>query len=338
MFKKHMLVLAVVALSSGAAFADNEAEISQDGTTDSSLATIEQNSLSDSQGTLNGNYGQSIQSATIGSSSQIFQGSDPASNTSLLDVSGGAPTSQSILAQTVTLPVDPLGYASQISAAGNSANSVAVVAQFNTTNATASIMQLSGAEDLTFASGITYLPGVVDTAGTASGSLTTSATAAGTTLSWGTSGASTYTDTFLGQTLTIGAGTGGGLNDGNIAVVDQGDTPNDRSGNPLDGGANTWGAGGLASYDDVAQIVQSGENQTAVIVQAGDAQLASIYQDGLQNDAYIVQFGQPGVAQGAADTTADGAANFAAIVQLATADVATIEQGGTSNTAYILQH
>jgi len=345
MFKKQVLVLAMLAIS-GAAFADNEAEISQDATAASSLATIEQNTLGNNAvtGQLTGSYGQIIQSNTITSTAQVYQGADPANDTSVLDVSAGAPTSQSILAQALTLPVDPLAYVSQAGALGNSMTNVAVISQFNSVNAQASILQMTGAEDTTFAAGLVYMPGVVNSNGAqASGDVSTGGTALGITAGPATTvtyaaGANTYADTFMTTAVTVGAGAGAGANNGNVAVIDMGDTPNDRAGNALDGGANAWNVGGVASYDDQAQIIQSGSGQTATIIQAGDAQMASVYQDGLNNDAYIVQFGQAGVATGANDTTADPLSNFAAVVQLATADVATIEQGGTANVAYILQH
>jgi len=348
MFKKQVLVLAMMALASGAALADNEAEISQDSTAAQSLATIEQNTLGDNAvtGQLTGSYGQVIQSNTVQSTAQLYQSADPANDAAILDVSAGTPTSVSILAQTVTLPVDPLAYVAQMGVLGSTATNVGVVAQFNTVNAQASILQLTGAEDTTFAAGIIYSTGVglVNGGNAASGDVSTGGaiplgiTAAPATTVTYAAGANTYADTFLTTAVTIGTGAGGGANTNNLAVIDQGDVPVDRAGNILDGGANSWNVGGIASYDDQSQIIQSGVGNTAVAIQAGDAQVSSIYQDGLNNDAYIVQFGNAGIASGANDTTADPLSNFAAIVQLASADVATIEQGGTQNTAYILQH
>jgi len=347
MFKKQVLVLAMLAIS-GAAFADNEAEISQDGKATASLATIVQDTLGDNAvtGQLTGNYGQIIQSGTAQSSAQLYQGNDPANDTAVLDVSAGAPTSQSILsAVAVTLPVDPLAYVS-VSAA-SSTNSAAVIAQFASVNTQASILQLTGGEDLSVGgtSTIVYMAGVANSNGNAasgdinSGSTALAIAAAPNTAVTYSAGANTYQDSFMSAALTVGAGVGGGVNNGNLAVINQGSTPADRAGNDLSGlgGGTAWTAG-TASYDSESQIIQSGVGNTAVALQAGDAQMSSIYQDGLNNDAYIVQFGQEGVAAGANDTTADPLSNFAAIVQLATADVATIYQGGTSNTAYILQH
>jgi uncharacterized protein YdeI (BOF family) len=349
MFKKQVLVLAMLAVSS-AAFADNEAEISQDTTTATSLATVEQNTLGDNTTTdqLTGSYGQVIQNATLESTGQIYQSADPADDASVFDLSAGTPDSLSILAQNIVLPLDAqtTAFVSRMGSLGNSANNVAVIGQYGTDNGVASILQLTGAEDTASVSAIVYLPGVGNSLGNqTSGDITTDnplglTSGPATTIAFGAAD-NEYQDNFLVNPIVIGTGlgAGGSVNTNNLAVVDQGDLPLDRDGNELDDGSVTYGLGsGTIAYDDVAQVIQSGVGNTGVIIQAGDAQMASIYQDGLQNDAYIVQFGNQGAASGANDTTADALSNFAAVVQLASADVATIEQGGTQNTAYVLQY
>lgn len=330
MFKKQYLALAVLAMTSGAALADNEAYISQDVTTDSATATVEQ--IGSGQGALTDNFASITQEATIsngtnGSTAQVFQGAVD-TQTGVFDSSATSLTSTSVAAQAVTLPVTTT--TAQFAGHGTALTNVAYVAQFVGAGVKAQIVQTGGAitPDVQLGNDGTAgqfgLAAAVNTVATSVFTLDTVATA----------GSALYNDTFLTASAVtlpaLGSGVGAGANNSNLAVVDQGDLVVARDGTTdISNGAFAKSAG---LFDSIASVAQAGANNSAVLLQGGDAQVASIYQDGNLNDAWIAQVGN---VTGATGSTAG---SFAAVVQLAAADVATIYQAGTNNTAYIIQH
>jgi len=98
MFKKHVLAIAVMAMTSGVAFAENEAVISQINDPATSTATVEQ-VYADG----NTNYGQIIQDATTSDgvifNAVVYQGA--ASDVGAVDPT--APAAVSVLATAIDL-------------------------------------------------------------------------------------------------------------------------------------------------------------------------------------------------------------------------------------------
>lgn len=267
MFKKNLLAIAVLAMSSGVVLADNEAYISQgDDTGTASIATVEQ-VYSDAAST---NFGVISQNLTDTSTATVYQGlTDTAGTAGTVDPT--APTLTTPLATaidpTIGAYVDaaPTPYEPLTGAVTN----FALIKQDGAANAIATVYQVTGDEVAD-----------IDNAGITS-----------------------VTDPVSGNTVGIDAGTlTDGINEiepgvvsgttdantGNIAAIAQGAEVIDRAGNVL------GGAQGDASDGEIALIVQMGTGNMAQIMQTGDTQFAAIIQDDTNNDAYIAQYGGAG--------------------------------------------
>ena len=316
MFKKHLLAAAVLSLSAGIAFADNEAVIDQSDTAATgSIATIEQ-VISDV--TVPGtSFGQIIQNATDTTTASVYQG--PADAGSAIDPTAPASTNTAATAIDLTLDAykDTVNvYTPVLTAAGN----YALIKQDTTGAATtASIIQTTG-DDLANLSDTTVTLGA-NTAGLSGGQLTIDGT------------------NLYDAGLSLGDTT---LSHGNIGAISQNAAVVDRAGAALGGTTQA----GNTSPIEAALLIQLGTNNIAQILQAGDGDNAAVVQDGDLNDAFVAQYGvngTVGVLQLASTSTATvyqgGDTNAASITQRqVTGDNATIYQDGTSNTATINQH
>lgn len=309
MFKKHVLAVAVMAFTSGVAFAENEAIISQINDPATSTATIEQ-IYADG----NVNYGQILQDASTSDgvifNSVVYQGA--ASDVGAIDPT--APTVTSVIGTSIdlTLPswVDagPVAYAPLNATVAN----FAYVKQDTTDASKAMIVQLSVDDAALFATASTLFANdlVYDNATLA----TTVGLADGGTLSDGTNEliSAGVASAILANVADTTA------NVDNVAAISQGSEVLDRSGTVLGGAQNDGGT------DDTALIFQLGSANFAQIQQSGETQFAAIIQADSGNDAYIAQY--------------SGTANSATVVQVAVNDVATVYQSGEGNVATINQY
>jgi len=307
MFKKNLLAVAVLAMTSSVALADNEAYISQgDDTGTASVATVEQiyNDVATAH------YGVIIQNVTDTSNSMVYQGlSDSAGTVGTVDPT--APTLTTPLATTI----DPT-VAAFVDIAGTpyepltaAVTNFALIKQDGAANAFATVLQVTGDE-------IADLDNANDNFANAGALIVLADPISGNNIGID---AGVLTDGFVEIEPGAVSGTTD-ANTGNIAVIAQG------AGDMLDRAGNALGLGaqGDASDGELALIVQMGTGNMAQILQTGDAQLAAIIQDNESNDAYIAQYA--------------GTGNTAVITQTALADIATIYQSGDANTARIYQH
>lgn len=305
MFKKNLLAIAVLAMTSGVVLADNEAYISQgDDTGTASVATVEQiyNDVATAH------YGVIIQNVTDTSNSMIYQGlSDSAGTVGTVDPT--APT----LTTPLATAIDPT-IAAFVDIAGTpyepltgAVTSFALVKQDGAANAFATVLQVTGDE-------VADLDNANDNFANAGALIVLADPISGNNIGID---AGTLTDGINEIEPGVVSGTTD-ANTGNIAAIAQGAEVIDRAGNVL------GGAQGDASDGEIALIVQMGTGNMAQIMQTGDTQFAAIIQDDTNNDAYIAQYG--------------GAGNSATITQIAVQDIATIYQAGDGNTARIYQH
>lgn len=310
MFKKHVLAVAVMAMTSGVAFAENEAVISQINDPATSTATVEQ-VYADG----NTNYGQIIQDATTSDglifNAVVYQGI--ASDVGAVDPT--APTAVSILGTAIDLALPswvdagPVVYAPLTATVAN----FAYVKQDTTDASKAMIVQLSVDDAAVFATANTLF---------ANDLIQSNATLAldvglsdGGGLSDGTNdliAAGVPSAIFLANIADTAA------NVGNMAAISQGSEVVERGGAVLGGAQNDGGA------DDTALIVQLGSDNIAQILQSGEGQFAAIIQADSGNDAYVAQY--------------SGATNTATVVQVAVNDLATVYQSGEGNVATINQY
>jgi len=295
MFKKNLLAVAVLAMTSGVAIADNEAYISQnDDASTASVATVEQ-VYSDAAST---NFGRITQNVTDTSTATVYQGlTDTAGSAGTVDPT--APTLTTPLATaidpTINAYVDaaPTPYEPLTAAVTN----FALIKQDGAANAIATVYQVTGDEVAD-----------IDNAGIAS-----MTNPAGNTVGID---AGVLTD----GTVEIQPGVVSGTTDantGNIAAIAQGAEVIDRAGNVL------GGAQGDATDGEIALIVQMGTGNMAQIMQTGDTQFAAIIQDDTNNDAYIAQYGGAG---NSATITQIAVQDIATIYQTGDANTARIYQ------------
>jgi hypothetical protein len=303
MFKKHVLAIAVMAITSGVAFAENEAIISQVNDPATSTATIEQ-IYADG----NTNYGQILQDAATSdgviSNAVVYQGA--ASDVGAVDPT--APTATNTIATAIDLAtpawVDagPVPYAPLTAAVAN----FAYVKQDSTDASKAMIAQLSVDDAAAFATASTLF---------ANDLVQENATLATTV---GLSDGGGLTDGTNDITLLLTNVTDSTANVGNIAAISQGSQVVERGGAVLGGAQNDGGA------DNAALIIQLGSDNIAQIMQSGDTQFAAVIQADSGNDAFVAQY--------------SGANNTATVVQVAVNDIATVYQSGDGNVATISQH
>jgi len=295
MFKKNLLAVAVLAMTSGVVLADNEAYISQnDDASTASVATVEQ-VYSDAAST---NFGRITQNVTDTSTATVYQGlTDTAGSAGTVDPT--APTLTTPLATaidpTINAYVDaaPTPYEPLTAAVTN----FALIKQDGAANAIATVYQVTGDEVAD-----------IDNAGIASVT-----NPAGNTVGID---AGVLTD----GTVEIQPGVVSGTTDantGNIAAIAQGAEVIDRAGNVL------GGAQGAATDGEIALIVQMGTGNMAQIMQTGDTQFAAIIQDDTNNDAYIAQYGGAG---NSATITQIAVQDIATIYQTGDANTARIYQ------------
>lgn len=295
MFKKNLLAVAVLAMTSGVVLADNEAYISQnDDASTASIATVEQ-VYSDAAST---NFGRITQNVTDTSTATVYQGlTDTAGTAGTVDPT--APTLTTPLATaidpTINAYVDaaPTPYEPLTAAVTN----FALIKQDGAANAIATVYQVTGEEVAD-----------IDNAGIASVT-----NPAGNTVGID---AGVLTD----GTVEIEPGVVSGTTDantGNIAAIAQGAEVIDRAGNVL------GGAQGDASDGEIALIVQMGTGNMAQIMQTGDTQFAAIIQDDTNNDAYIAQYAGAG---NSATITQVAVQDIATIYQTGDANTARIYQ------------
>jgi len=295
MFKKNLLAVAVLAMTSGVVLADNEAYISQnDDASTASVATVEQ-VYSDAAST---NFGVISQNVTDTSTATVYQGlTDTAGSAGTVDPT--APTLTTPLATaidpTINAYVDaaPTPYEPLTAAVTN----FALIKQDGAANAIATVYQVTGDEVAD-----------IDNAGIASVT-----NPAGNTVGID---AGVLTD----GTVEIQPGVVSGTTDantGNIAAIAQGAEVIDRAGNVL------GGAQGAATDGEIALIVQMGTGNMAQIMQTGDTQFAAIIQDDTNNDAYIAQYGGAG---NSATITQIAVQDIATIYQTGDANTARIYQ------------
>ena len=142
MFKKNLLAVAVLALTSGVVLADNEAYISQsDDAATASVATVEQ-IFTD---VASAHFAEVSQNATDTSTVSVYQGlTDTGGTAGSIDPT--APAITTILATaidpTINAYVDPLAYAPLTAAVTN----FALVKQDGAANANAVVVQVTGDE------------------------------------------------------------------------------------------------------------------------------------------------------------------------------------------------
>ncbi|MDO8415843.1 MAG: hypothetical protein Q7S87_06485 [Agitococcus sp.] len=310
MFKKHVLAIAVMAMTSGVAFAENEAIISQVNDPATSTATVEQVYVDG-----NTNYGQIIQDATTSDgvifNAVVYQGIS--SDVGAVDPT--APTAVNVLGTSIDLALaawvdaGPVAYAPLTATVAN----FAYVKQDTTDASRAMIVQTSVDDASLFASANTLF---------ANDLIQSNVTLA---LDVGLSDGGGLSD---GTNDLIAAGVPSAIflanvddtaaNVGNIAAISQGSEVVDRDGNVLGGAQNDGG------IDEAAIIVQLGSDNIAQILQAGDTQFAAIIQADIGNDAFVAQY--------------SGTTNTATIVQVAINDLATVYQSGDGNVATINQY
>lgn len=309
MFKKHVLAVAVMALTSGVAFAENEAIISQINDPATSTATVEQ-VYADG----NTNYGQIIQDATTSDgvifNAVVYQGA--ASDVGLVDPT--APAAVSVIGTAIDLALPswvdagPVVYAPLTATVAN----FAYVKQDTTDASKAMIVQTSVDDAALFATASTLF---------ANDLMQSNVTL---TLDVGLTDGGTLSD---GTNELISAGVAGAIlanvadttaNVGNMAAISQGSEVVERGGAVLGGAQNDGGA------DDTALIVQLGSDNIAQILQSGETQFAAIIQADSGNDAYVAQY--------------SGTTNTATVVQVAVNDLATVYQSGDGNVATINQY
>lgn len=303
MFKKHVLAIAVMAITSGVAFAENEAIISQVNDPATSTATIEQ-IYADG----NTNYGQILQDAATSDgvifNAVVYQGA--ASDVGAVDPT--APTATNVIGTSIDLAtpawVDagPVPYAPLTAAVAN----FAYVKQDTTDASKAMIVQLSVDDAAAFATASTLF---------ANDLVQDNATLATTV---GLSDGGGLTDGTNDITLLLTNVADSAANVGNIAAISQGSEVVERGGAVLGGAQNDGGA------DNTALIIQLGSDNIAQVLQSGEAQFAAVIQADSGNDAYIAQY--------------SGATNTATVVQVAVNDIATVYQSGEGNIATINQH
>ncbi|MDO9179882.1 MAG: hypothetical protein Q7U16_16410 [Agitococcus sp.] len=303
MFKKHVLAVAVMAMTSGVAFADNEAIVEQVNDPTASTATIEQMYID-----ANVSYGQVIQDAATGDgvlpNAVIYQGAAS-------DVGSLNPTAPAALNGTeIDLSLDawldnsPAPYAAVNTVVSN----FAYIKQDTTEASQAMIVQLSLDDASAFATASTLFANdlVLGTPGLADGG----------SLSDGVNdliAAGVPASPFFDNVADSAA------NNNNIAAISQGSEVIDRNGDTLGGAAATGGTG------DLALIVQMGSDNIAQVLQTGDGpQVATVIQADSGNDAYVAQY--------------SGDTNTATVVQIAVNDLATVYQSGTGNFATVYQH
>ncbi len=303
MFKKHVLAIAVMAITSGVAFAENEAVISQVNDPAASTATIEQ-IYADG----NTNYGQIIQDAATSDgvivNAVVYQGA--ASDVGAIDPTGPAATNAAATAIDTALAAysdtGPVAYGALTAAVAN----FALVKQDTTDAAKAMIVQLSVDDAAAFATASTLF---------AADLVQDNATLA-TTVGLSDGGALTDGTNDLVPLLATVADSA--ANVGNIAAISQGSAVVERGGAVLGGAQNDGGA------DNVALIIQLGSDNIAQIQQSGEAQFAAVIQADSGNDAFVAQY--------------SGTTNTATVVQVAVNDTATVYQSGEGNVATISQH
>lgn len=251
LLKRNILAVAVLAVVSGAAFANgNESFIDQvEG--ENNTAQVDQSTVTDQ-----GQFSQVLQYQATDSIVRVYQGTtsdvgaqDAAAPTGVANLPDPTTFSPAFAYTVLGLNADFANYAN--------------VMQDTTTESLASVFQLDGAVD--------DLTAFADTFDLANGGTMGFDGAGGVTVDLGAFNAN-YTP----------AGDG---NANNVALIYQGAVPTDRDGTALgDSTVNT----GAAS--EVALIIQTGTNHVAQIYQAGDSQTAGIFQDFDHNDAYIAQY------------------------------------------------
>jgi hypothetical protein len=303
MFKKHILAVAVLTLTSGIAFAENEAAIEQVNTAlvGSSVSVIEQ-LYSD-----NVNFAHIIQEDADGSADAhnavVYQG--VATDVGVVD--SGAPAALNTTEVNLASAAYDNALLSAYVPKNDTVANFAIVKQDGTVGSQSMIVQMSIEDVSAFVADNTLFAG---------------------DLVLGTPGVSDGGGLSDGTHDLIDAGTPSALfdnvadtaaNANNIAAIAQGAAVLNREGVLL------GGVQGAVSTDDLALIVQLGTDNIAQIQQAGTSlQVATIIQADSGNDAYVGQY--------------DGTANTATVVQLAVNDTATVYQSGNGNTASIYQH
>jgi hypothetical protein len=303
MFKKHALAVAVLALTSGIAFAENEAVISQINDPATSVATVEQ-----IYADANANYGQILQDAATGDGATvnavIYQGA--ASDVGAVDPTAPTATNAAATSIDLTLPgwVDagPVPYAPLTAVVSN----FGYIKQDTTDSATATIVQLSVDDAAAFATASTLI---------ASDLIASNPTLG---VDVGLTDGGGLTDGTNDITALLGSVADSASNQDNIAAISQGSEVVARDGTVLGGAQNDGGSG------QVAFIIQLGSANIAQVLQSGDEQFAAVIQADSGNDAFIAQYG--------------GNNNSATVVQVAINDTATVYQSGDSNIATISQH
>lgn len=302
MFKKSVLAVAVMAMTSGVAFAE-EAYITQYLDPTTSTAVIEQRFVDGSV-----NYGAILQEATTGDgvalNAVIFQGLS--SDAGAIDPTAPESTvSGTAIDLTVTAYVDggPSVYEPINAAVAN----FAYIKQDTTETSQAVIAQLSLDDASVFDSTLTMFQAELALNGIGLTDIGT--------LSY--DGTNNLIDAGVASAIFDNVDDSAG-NANNIAAISQGSEALDRNGEVLGGAANTGGVNNLAL------IIQMGSDNIAQVMQSGDGpQVATVIQADLGNDAFVAQVG---------DT------NTATVLQAAVNGVATVYQTGTGNIASVFQY
>jgi hypothetical protein len=300
MLKKHVLAAAVLALTSGIAFAENEAIIEQIGDDGSLNAAI----IEQVRDNTNVSYGQIIQETTLGDgalTTLIYQGVASGAGTLLPSAPAALNGTEIDLSVDAWVDNAPAPYEAKSATVAN----FAYIKQDTVELSQAVIVQMSVDEAADFDPLLTLFANdlvvdtLVGTAGVATGAVT--------------DGVNDLTA--LGLLDNVADST---ANANNIAAVSQGSEVIDRNGDTLGGLANAGGAG------DIALILQMGSDNIAQVLQTGDGpQTAAVIQADSGNDAYVAQYA--------------GESNTATIVQVGIGDRATVYQAGATNIATVYQ-
>jgi len=287
MFKKNLLAIAVLAMTSGVVLADNEAYISQgDENGTASTATIEQVYTD----VASAHFGMIVQNITDTSTATIYQGlTDTGGTAGTIDPTAPALTTP---AATAIDPASP-AYADLLANAYTpltaAVTNFAIIKQDGSANASAGVYQVTADEVADLDAPVTNPAGA--TAGIDAGTLTDG---------------------------TVEITPASAENSGNIAAIAQGSAPIDRAGNALGAAAQ-----GDASDAEIALVIQMGTGNMGQIMQAGDAQYALVIQDGTSNDAFVAQYAGSG---NSATITQVATQDIATVYQAGTGNTARIYQ------------
>jgi hypothetical protein len=256
LFKRNMLAVAVLAMTSGVVFANGNESVINQINGDTNSAQVDQNTVTDQ-----GQFSQVLQNEASASTVRVYQGTT--SDVGVLDAT--APVGIANLPDPTTFAPT---YAYTVLGANPDFANYASVLQDTTTNSTASIFQLDGGVD-----DVSAFSDLFDLAN-------------GGTMGFdGTGGVTVDLGTFNASYTPAGAG-----NANNVGLIYQGAVPADRDGTALGDATVNSGAD-----SEVALIIQTGTNHVAQIYQAGDNQTAGIFQDFDHNDGYIAQYTVGGV-------------------------------------------